>query len=102
MLDANYAPCYTLPVTMNAHRYITRYNGQKGSRNAFCGWRVCITRQKETFVRYFTDREWGSREKALEAALEMRNAMLDAMSRGCDFVALSNEYKKRKSRGEFA
>ncbi len=79
---------------MTTHRYITRYNGQKGSRNTFCGWRLCITRQKEVFVRYFTDREYETREKALAAALEMRDVMLAELAQGRDFASICSKYKK--------
>ncbi len=80
---------------MNKHRYITRYNGQKGTHNTFCGWRLCITRQKETYVRYFTDREYADADKALQAALQIRDAMLAAMSAGEDFVSVCARYRKQ-------
>lgn len=81
---------------MQTHRYITRYNGQKGSRNTFCGWRLCITRQKEVFVRYFTDREYGSDAAALAAALEVRDKMLSAMEQGIPFEAICAKYSKKR------
>lgn len=84
-------------LAMTTHRYITRYNGQKGSRNTFCGWRLCMTRQKEVFVRYFTDREYETSEKSLAAALEMRDEMLEKLAAGCDFAVVCREYKKEKS-----
>lgn len=59
---------------------ITRYNGGDGDRKGFRGWRLCITRSKEVFVRYFTDREFGSEEASLEAALAMRQEMQDALA----------------------
>lgn len=79
---------------MNTHRYITRYNGQKGTRNTFCGWRLCITRQKETYVRYFTDREYASADKALQVALQTRDAMLAALAGGEDFPSVATRYRK--------
>ncbi len=79
---------------MQTYRYITRYNGQKGTRNTFCGWRLCITRQKETYVRYFTDREYESRDKALSAALQMRDAMLAEMESGVDFKTVCSHFSK--------
>lgn len=81
---------------MQTHRYITRYNGQKGSRNTFCGWRLCITRQKEIFVRYFTDREFGGDEAALAAALEIRDKMLAAMEQGAPFESICAQYSKKR------
>lgn len=81
---------------MNTHRYITRYNGKKGTRNTFCGWRLCMTRQKEVYVRYFTDREYGDGEKALAAAVEVREAMLAELEQGRDFVSICRAYSKKK------
>lgn len=80
---------------MNKHRYITRYNGSKGTRNAFCGWRLCITRQKEIFVRYFTDREHGGMNESLAAALAVRETMLAEMGRGDAFAAVAARHRKR-------
>lgn len=79
---------------MNKHRYITRYNGKKGTRNTFCGWRLCITRQKEPYVRYFTDREHGGMEGALAAALSVRESMLEAMEQGASFAEVAARYRK--------
>lgn len=80
---------------MTTHRYITRYNGQKGTRNTFCGWRLCITRHKENYVRYFTDREYADASGALQAAVEIRDAMLSAMAAGEDFVEICGRYRKQ-------
>lgn len=76
-------------------RYLTRYNGQKGTSKSFQGWRLCITRRKETFVRYFTDLEHGSCEQAMLAAMDVRDAMLAEMEQGKDFPELCNNYRKR-------
>ena len=81
---------------MEMHRYITRYNGQKGTRNTFCGWRLCITRQKETYVRYFTDREYEKAEASLSAALEVRDAMMNAMANGESFASVCERFRKAK------
>lgn len=80
---------------MNKHRYITRYNGRKGTRNTFCGWRLCITRQKEVFVRYFTDREHGGMEGSLSAALSMRDGMLASMEQGTPFAEVAARHRKK-------
>lgn len=61
---------------------ITRYDGGQGPKKGFCGWRLCITRSKEIFVRYFTDREYGSDKLSLEAALKMRSEMLEELAAG--------------------
>ncbi len=58
-------------------RNITRYEAGMGSSYSFKGWRLCITRQKERFVRYFSDREHGgSAELAFAEALKMRDAII--------------------------
>ncbi|MBR2144710.1 MAG: hypothetical protein IJ956_04155 [Akkermansia sp.] len=83
---------------MEKLRYLTRYNGQKGTPKSFQGWRLCITRRKETFVRYFTDLEHGSCECAMQAAMEMRDAMLAEMEQGKEFPELCRNYRKRAAR----
>ncbi len=59
---------------------ITRYEAGKGRTYTFKGYRLCITRQKERFVRYFSDREYGSAPKALSAASAMRRAILTELA----------------------
>lgn len=61
---------------------ITRYDGGQGPKKGFCGWRLCLTRSKEVFVRYFTDREYGSDKASLDAALAMRAEMQDELAKG--------------------
>lgn len=61
---------------------ITRYDGGQGPKKGFCGWRLCLTRSKEVFVRYFTDREYGSDKASLEAALAMREKMQEELAKG--------------------
>ncbi|MCQ2364989.1 MAG: hypothetical protein MJ051_05500 [Akkermansia sp.] len=61
---------------------ITRYDGGQGPKKGFCGWRLCLTRRKEVFVRYFTDKEYGSDKLSLEAALKMRAEMLEELAAG--------------------
>lgn len=61
---------------------ITRYDGGQGPKKGFCGWRLCLTRSKEVFVRYFTDREYGSDKASLDAALAMREEMQEALAKG--------------------
>ena len=63
-------------------KYITRYESAKGQRYTFVGWRLCITRKGERFVRYFSDLRCGGNEKALIAARCMRDEMLRAMEGG--------------------
>ena len=82
-------------VFMNNRRYITRYNGVKGTRKSFCGWRLCITRRKEIFVRYFTDRKFGSADAALNAALETREAMLRELAEGAQPSEVFQKYSNK-------
>lgn len=46
--------------------------------SAFQGWRLCISRDGHTFVKYFSDRKFGSGEAALAAAEEALDKILDA------------------------
>ena len=64
------------------HKYISRYEKEKGSSYTFCGWRLCITRCKERFVRYFSDKDFESSEAGLQAALAERNRMLADLDSG--------------------
>lgn len=83
---------------MDKLRYLTRYNGQKGTPNSFSGWRLCITRQKEIYVRYFTDREYEGKEEAMLAALETRDAMLAELEQGLDFQTVCRNHSKKSRR----
>ena len=38
---------------------------------AFQGWRLCLSREGRTFVKYFSDKKYGSSDLALEAAEQM-------------------------------
>ncbi len=68
---------------MTKTRNITRYEAAMGGSYSFKGWRLCITRQKERFVRYFSDREHGDdADLAFAEALKMRDAILDELQAG--------------------
>ena len=76
-------------------KYITRYEASKGQGYTFVGWRLCITRKGERFVRYFSDLKLGGPEKSLEAARKLRDMMLLAMERGeADYKTLFNEFRR--------
>lgn len=76
-------------------KYISRYDADKGSSYTFVGWRLCITRRGERFVRYFSDLEFGGSAPALEAALRMRNEMLSDMEDGVlDYREFFNFYRR--------
>lgn len=55
-----------------------------------------MTRQKETYVRYFTDREYENAEASLAAALEIRDAMMNAMANGEAFGSVCERFRKAK------
>lgn len=48
---------------------ITRYTYDKTS---FQGWRLCLSRKKKLYVKYFADRAFGSAEASLEEARRVR------------------------------
>ena len=81
-------------------KYITRYEASKGQSYTFVGWRLCITRKGERFVRYFSDLKFGGIEQSLAAARKMRDAMMEDMAGGVDdYKAFFNSYR-RLGRGE--
>ena len=57
-------------------RNITRYTYEITS---FQGWRLSICRRWNQFTKYFSDRQYGSEEAALQAALEMRERIYAAL-----------------------
>ncbi len=56
---------------------ITRYTYEKTS---FQGWRLCLSRKKCLYVKYFADRIFGSEEAALAEARKVRQSILDALA----------------------
>ncbi len=54
-------------------RNITRYTYLK---TAFQGWRVCISRNRQQFIRYFSDKVFGGEELSFAAARELRDRIL--------------------------
>lgn len=65
---------------------ITRYTYEDSS---FLGWRVAFCRNGRHFTRYFPDRIYGGKERSLEAAVEVRDAMrrlLDCQSEDTDAI----------------
>ncbi|MBQ4614135.1 MAG: hypothetical protein IJB31_04320 [Akkermansia sp.] len=66
----------------NKHKYISRYEKEKGGGYTFCGWRLCITRNKERYVRYYSDKTFGTPESSCKAALAERDALLAELNSG--------------------
>ncbi len=58
---------------MKTIRNITRFTYEFTS---FQGWRVTLCRNQVHFTRYFSDKQYGGEQAALEAALATRNHVL--------------------------
>lgn len=58
---------------MKTIRNITRFTYEFTS---FQGWRVTLCRNQVHFTRYFSDKQYGGEQAALEAALATRNQVL--------------------------
>lgn len=52
---------------------LTRFTYEE---TAFQGWRLAISREGRTFVKYFPDKRFGSGEAALAAAEDLLNKIL--------------------------
>ena len=66
---------------MKSKRNLTRFTYET---TAFQGWRLCIARGGSSFIRYFSDKQFGGPRKALKAAeakLEELKAFLDSSPR---------------------
>ncbi|MBR5894626.1 MAG: hypothetical protein IKZ13_03685 [Akkermansia sp.] len=63
---------------MKQIRNITRFTYEFTS---FQGWRVTLCRNQLHFTRYFSDKQYGSESKSLEAAVETRNKVLECLRR---------------------
>ena len=63
---------------MKTIRNITRFTYDFTS---FQGWRVTLCRNQIHFTRYFSDRQYGGEQAALEAALAMREHVLECLRR---------------------
>ena len=56
---------------MKKHKHISR---QKNDRNNSYGWYCRVRYQGKLHRKYFTDKKFGGKEQALEAAISWRNA----------------------------
>lgn len=76
-------------------KYITRYEASKGQSYTFVGWRLCITRKGNRFVKYFSDLKYGGPEASLLAARKMRDTMVEAMQQGvADYRTFFNAFRR--------
>ncbi len=72
------------------YKNINRYTYEN---EAFVGYRLCIQRAHCSLCKYFSDRHYGSPEKALAAALELRAEILQKLAEGAAPDALFAEYR---------
>ncbi|MBQ8478811.1 MAG: hypothetical protein IJ503_00315 [Akkermansia sp.] len=80
---------------MTKEKHITRYGQEQGQGYTFKGWRLCLTRNGERFVRYFSDLKSGGAEKALADAVAMRDVMLAELAAdGADSHEIFNRYRR--------
>ena len=80
---------------MTNEKHITRYRQEKGQGYTFKGWRLCITRGGERFVRYFSDLKCGGVENSLAEAVAMRDAMLlELGDPASDYRAIFSRYRR--------
>lgn len=66
---------------MKTLKNITRFTYDFTS---FQGWRVTLCRRQIHFTRYFSDKQYGSEQESLKAALEVRNHVLDMLKQHPD------------------
>lgn len=59
-------------------RHITRFTYEFTN---FQGWRVAISRQGTTLARYFSDKQFGSPEQAMDRAIAFRDMVLEELHR---------------------
>ncbi len=80
---------------MSNEKHITRYGQEKGQGYTFKGWRLCITRDGNRFVRYFSDLKSGGPEQGLAQAVEMRDAILrELTAANADRNEIFNRYRR--------
>jgi len=63
--------------TMKSRKHLTRFTYDTTD---FKGWRVAYTRAGETFVKYFSDRKYGTGKESLAAAEEFLEKLKDVLS----------------------
>lgn len=79
---------------------ITRYTYEDSS---FLGWRVAFCRHGRHFTRYFPDRQYGSKEESLKAAVEIRDAMRRLLlSQSTDTDAIFHLFERMKTKSRYS
>lgn len=80
---------------MTREKYITRYGQEKGQGYTFKGWRLCITRHGERFVRYFSDLKSGGAETGLAEAVKMRDEILgELVATPANYMEIFKRYRR--------
>ncbi|MBQ2379787.1 MAG: hypothetical protein II295_05270 [Akkermansia sp.] len=80
---------------MKKEKNITRFSKENGKAYTFRGWRLCITRNGERFVRYFSELKCGGADGALAQAVAMRDEMLRELQvDGTDSAELFRRYRR--------
>ncbi len=62
---------------MKTYKHITRFTYEFTS---FQGWRLTICRQQRHYTRYFSDKQYGGEEAALQAALHTRDLLMASLA----------------------
>lgn len=75
LLRAN--PCYPMS-NYTSKRNLTRFTYDN---SAFLGWRLNITRKGKSFVKYFSDKQYGGPKEALAAAEAALTELKDVLGK---------------------
>lgn len=68
-------------------------NLTKYKNSSFRGWRVSIMKNSAVYVRYFSDRDYHTREETRRAAMRCRDWLRAALLNKVDEATLRNELK---------
>lgn len=82
------APCIMTNFPIFLTKYHIEYTSMKQLKNitrftyeftSFQGWRVTICRQNHHFTRYFSDKQYGGEEPAFQAAVSIRDKIIEML-----------------------
>ena len=62
---------------MKSKKNLTRFTYENA---AFEGWRLCISRHKSNFTKYFSDKKFGGPKKSLAAAEDALKQLKDLLA----------------------
>ncbi len=81
--------------TKDSYRNITRFTYDN---TAFQGWRLAICRKNKHFTCYFSDKQYGSEEEALRAAISMRDEIFHELTKNpLNPQAIFDQVKAKKA-----